>query len=78
MQAEIARLHREHDRASAFDGAKLDPRRRFQRDYLLAVVDRDLFWLEEARFPCTNPAFYGDALDPTSTSPARTRRCRCA
>jgi len=64
VQAEIARLHREHERASAFDGAKLDPRRRFQRDYLLAVVDRDLFWLEIARFPFTNPSFYGDSLDP--------------
>jgi uncharacterized protein (DUF885 family) len=64
VRAEIARLHREHDRAWAFDGAKLDPRRRFQRDYLLAVVDRDLFWLEEARSPFTNPYFYGDSLDP--------------
>jgi uncharacterized protein (DUF885 family) len=64
VQAEVARLHREHERASAFEGARLDPRRRFQRDYLLAVVDRDLFWLEEARFPFTNPAFYGDSLDP--------------
>jgi uncharacterized protein (DUF885 family) len=64
VQAEVARLHREHDRASAFDGAKLDPRRRFQHDYLLSVVDRDLFWLEEARSPFTNPYYYGDSLDP--------------
>ena len=64
VQAEIARLHREQARASAFEAAKLDPRRRFQREYLLAVVDRDLFWLEVARFPWTNPAFYGDSLDP--------------
>ncbi len=63
-RAEIARLHREHTQASAFEAATLDPRRRFQRDYLLAIVDRDLFWMEEARFPWTNPAFYGDALDP--------------
>ena len=64
VQAEIARLHREQALASAFEADKLDARRRFQRDYLLAVVDRDLFWLEVARFPWTNPAFYGDALDP--------------
>jgi len=64
VQAEIARLHRERDRASAFDLSKLDERRRFQRDYLLAIVDRDLFWLEEARFPWTNPGYYGDLLDP--------------
>jgi hypothetical protein len=64
IEAEIARLHAERERASAFDSQNLDPRRRFQREYLLAVVDRDLFWLEEARLPWTNPAFYGDALDP--------------
>jgi uncharacterized protein (DUF885 family) len=64
LEAEIARLHRERDWAAAFDTAKLDERRRFQRAYLEAIVDRDLFWLEEARFPWKNPAYYGDALDP--------------
>ena len=64
IEAEIARLHRERDLATAFDTARLDDKRRFQRAYLLGVVDRDLFWLEEARFPWRNPAFYGDALDP--------------
>lgn len=64
LQAEIARLHRERDLASAFDVSKLDEGRRFQREYLVSVVDRDLFWLEEARFPWTNPGYYGDLLDP--------------
>ncbi|HET6146089.1 MAG TPA: DUF885 domain-containing protein [Polyangia bacterium] len=64
LQAEVARLHRERDLAAAFDTSKLDELRRFQRDYLLAAVDRDLFWLEEARSPWTNPAYYGDLLDP--------------
>lgn len=64
LEAEIARLHRERDVTAAFDDAKLDARRRFQRGYVLAVIDRDLFWLEEARAPWKNPAYYGDALDP--------------
>ena len=64
VEAEIARLHREQALATAFDVAALDERRRFQRSYLLAVIDRDLFWLEEARSPWRNPSFYGDALDP--------------
>jgi uncharacterized protein (DUF885 family) len=64
IEAEIARLHRARDAATAFDVSRLDGRRRFQRDYLVAVVDRDLFWLEEARSPWKNPDFYGDALDP--------------
>jgi uncharacterized protein (DUF885 family) len=64
VQAEIARLHRETTIATAFDAQALDDRRRFQRRYVLAVIDRDLFWLEEARFPWRNPSFYADALDP--------------
>jgi uncharacterized protein (DUF885 family) len=64
IEGEIARLHRARDAADRFDITQLDERRRFQRAYLLAVIDRDLFWLEEARFPWKNPAYYGDALDP--------------
>ena len=64
IEVEIARLHRERDLATAFDTTRLDGKRRFQRAYLLGVVDKDLFWLEEARSPWRNPAFYGDALDP--------------
>jgi len=64
LRGVIAWLHRARDQAAAFDGASLDEARRFQRDYLLAVVDRDLFWLEDARFPVTNPSYYADALDP--------------
>jgi hypothetical protein len=64
IESEIARLRRERDWATNVDPVKLDHRRRFQRTYLLGVIDRDLFWLEEARFPWKNPAFFGDALDP--------------
>ena len=64
IEAEIERLHRERVMAEAFDTTRLDDRRKFQRTYLLATIDRDLFWLEEARAPWRNPAFYGDALDP--------------
>ena len=42
----------------------MEPRERFDRDYLLAVVDRDLFWLEKAKFPSSNPAWYIEKIDP--------------
>ena len=42
----------------------LEPRERFDREYLLAVVDKDLFWLEKAKFPFSNPKWYIDAIDP--------------
>jgi uncharacterized protein (DUF885 family) len=64
LRREIARLHAERDKALAFTDAQLDARRRFERDYLVAKIDRDLFWLEVADWPHNNPTFYSDALDP--------------
>jgi hypothetical protein len=60
---EIFRLHSEFDRATAFDKG-LDTRRRFERDYLLAAIDSDLFWLETAQWPYRDPYFYSNAVDP--------------
>jgi uncharacterized protein (DUF885 family) len=64
IRREIARLHDERDQIAAVDPKTLEPRERFDREYLLAVVDRDLFWTEKAKFPFTNPAWYIDKLDP--------------
>lgn len=64
LQREVARLRAERERALAFDPAALDERRRFEREYLMAVIDSDLFWLDSAGWPYRNPYFYEDALDP--------------
>ncbi len=37
----------------------------FQRDYLVAIARGQLFWLETADQPHTNPAFYMGALSPS-------------
>jgi hypothetical protein len=37
---------------------------RFERQYLLAVIGTDLFWLQSAQAPYKNPMFYSQALDP--------------
>ena len=69
LAAEIQRLHAARDRASAFDQGLTDAQR-FERDYLLARMDRDLFWLETAGEPFRNPAFYFDwLLDDLDPSP---------
>ncbi len=64
IKKEIGRLRAERDRAAGFLDATLDERQRFERDYLIALIDRDLFWTETAEWPYKNPYFYADALDP--------------
>jgi Bacterial protein of unknown function (DUF885) len=64
IKREIARLHDQHDQIAAVDPATLQPRERFDRAYLLAVLDRDLFWIEKAQFPFKNPGWYLEQIDP--------------
>jgi hypothetical protein len=44
----------------------LDERQRFERDYLVSLIDGDLFWLGSAQWPYKNPMFYSRALDPNA------------
>jgi hypothetical protein len=64
IKREIARLHDAHTQIAAVDPAPLEPRERFDREYLLSVIDKDLFWLEKVRYPFSNPYFYLTNLDP--------------
>jgi len=63
LDKEVARLHSAHARASAFN-ENLDARQKFERDYVIAAIDSDLFWLEKARAPYRNLYFYNWLLDP--------------
>jgi len=52
-------------KANGFDGSKMSPQDKFERDYLVMVAQGKLFWLEDADQPHTNPAWYvGAGLDP--------------
>jgi hypothetical protein len=64
LKKETDRLKAERDKAAAFKDDQLDERQRFERDYLLSQIDKDLFWRETADQPHKNPTFYSDALDP--------------
>lgn len=64
LRSSIAQLHGFRDQASAIDTTNLDAPRRFERDYLVAQIDKDLFWLETAQEPWRNPAWYAGSLDP--------------
>ena len=61
---DIARLKTKRATALAFSDDALDAAQRFERDYLVAQISNQLFWLATADGPHTNPFFYADALDP--------------
>ncbi|MGH8259662.1 MAG: DUF885 domain-containing protein [Steroidobacteraceae bacterium] len=64
LRKEIARLRTCRTQVLAFADAALTPQQRFERDYLLSVIDTDLFWYDRAKSPFSNPAWYIDLLDP--------------
>jgi hypothetical protein len=61
---EIERLKKTRAEAAAFDLTALTPGQAFEQQYLLSIVDRELFWIDRARSPFTNPAWYIDQIDP--------------
>lgn len=64
LTKEITRLKSERTKAAAYTDTDLDERQRFERDYLVSEIDKELFWRETADQPHTNPYFYADAIDP--------------
>jgi uncharacterized protein (DUF885 family) len=50
--------------AKAVDVTNLSDAQKFERDYLIAKMEGELFWMVDADQPHTNPAFYLDDLDP--------------
>ncbi|MFA6230249.1 MAG: DUF885 family protein [Rhodanobacter sp.] len=58
-------LHAQRDTFAAFTGNQLDAQGRFQRDYVLAVIDGQMFWLQDSGAPYSNPAYYTDNLSPS-------------
>jgi uncharacterized protein (DUF885 family) len=58
-------LHAQRDTFAAFKDDQLDAPGRFQRDYALAVIDGQLFWLQDSGAPYKNPSFYSGDLSPS-------------
>lgn len=69
IEAEIARLKQARGAALDFNADALSTREKFQREYFLARLDHDLFWLDKAGWPTRNPIHYlgwlSDSLDPS-------------
>ena len=64
LKKEISRLKGAREDALEFNDKDLDDRQRFERDYLISQIDKDLFWRETADQPHLNPAWYSDSIDP--------------
>lgn len=64
IEREIKWLRAQRDRALGFNTKSLNLRQRFERDYVVAVIDGKLFWLVSAEWPFKNPRYYADSLDP--------------
>jgi hypothetical protein len=64
FQKEIDRLKQVRTHAEGINPEPLERSQRFEREYVLSVIDGDLFWLQQARAPFKNPAWYINNLDP--------------
>jgi len=65
LDADAATLRESLAAAEKFDATSLNATERFERDYLVWVIDTDLFWRTNAEEPFRNPAWYLDRLDPS-------------
>ena len=66
LHNERMRLRSAMAAAQAFNPRGLTREQRFERDYLMAHVRGELFWLDVADQPHTNPAYYmNNGLDPS-------------
>src|SRR5437773_10299420 len=57
-------LDEQREKALAFDSAGLDGTRRFERDYVVARIDRDLWWLRSPGGPHKNPTYSSHGPHP--------------
>jgi hypothetical protein len=64
MAEKTSWLRDERERALAFDPGCLDERRQVEREGLIAQIDHDLFWIEDAAWHRRNPIYYAGTLDP--------------
>lgn len=64
IHKQINWLYQIQDSAQAFDTTSLNDRQKFDREYFLAVVDDQLFWLEDAQDFFRNPTAYSGIMDP--------------
>jgi uncharacterized protein (DUF885 family) len=66
LQNQLSWLEAALAKLGAFDAASLSDAQRFQREYVRAALDQDVFFLRELRLPAKSPMYYlGTGLDPS-------------
>ena len=64
LNANIEMLSSQRQMAMAFESSNLSDEQRFEREYLLSIVDKELFQLDKLRLPYNNPIYYYLRIDP--------------
>ena len=65
LDADIVELRDFKAQFAKLDPAALSEDQKFERDYAVWVIDRELFWMDSVEQPFRNPAWYLDRLDPS-------------
>ena len=65
IQTLIDWLHVQKDNVEHYENDVLTKKQQFEKQYLDAVIDKKLFWLESVKTPFTNPSFYFSAIAPS-------------
>lgn len=66
LKASLGYLKQARNKAAAFSDDDLGEAERFERDYLVAAIDGEIFWAETADWPHVNPAMYIGGLSPAT------------
>ena len=64
LNANIAMLRSQRHTAMAFESSNLSEEQRFEREYLVSIIDKELFQLDRVRLPYNNPLYYYWQFDP--------------
>lgn len=65
IQTLVDWLHVQKDSLKQYKFGSKEKKQQFEKQYLDAVIDKKLFWLETVKTPFTNPAFYLDEISPS-------------
>ncbi|TFB09500.1 DUF885 domain-containing protein [Candidatus Marinimicrobia bacterium MT.SAG.2] len=64
IDANVAKLHSQRHTAMAFESSMLSDEQRFEREYLVSIIDKELFQLDRVMLPYNNPLYYYWQFDP--------------